>query len=500
MEQKIYNVFISYCRTETDIALLIAQKLKESGLESFLDLKNIQDNSSYIKQVQSAIMSSKYFIYVYGNNSENSIFQRRELDLALTFGKKVFAIFMKIDNTGTVYSILKTNAICYSNINIFIKEINNRFEIIDNAVSLQKINISEHLQTSARPSMCSAPPEDTKKCKDNLWTRFNKAIKTRLFLVWSITLTTILGCIVLLSQVHPAHPDISFKGAHPDISFRGADTDLVNAVSSNYKIWIGLILGFGLGFTLETTVKYLRKRNKNVKISSDTDAVISIDNEPKSEIHAGEVYSTHLSRGEYLIDFKPKKSNQEGIRLIQKITSSEPRVILGDFSRKHTINFKCFIAGSIALDAERDALIVKSSEIHNKWEHSNILISSYTFKDFARHAVVGGQQRLYDNFIKQEANWAIFILHDGIGEKTLNEYQVAMNSFIKEGHPKILFLTYQNSTMDSNVLKIKREIQKANLYWNTCINIQDMKSLFRECIEWDIELLDKKRMRRYSIY
>ena len=415
MEQKKYNVFISYCRTETDIALLIAQKLKESGLESFLDLKNIQDNSSYIKQIQSAIISSKYFIYVYGNNSENSIFQRRELDLALTFGKKVFAVFMKIDNTGTVYSILKTNAICYSSINIFIQEINNRFEIFDKTVSLQKIDRNEC------PLMTCAPPEDTKKCKDNLWTRFNKAIKTKQFLVWSITLTTILGCIVLLSQVHPAHSDIS-----------------------NYKIWIGLILGFGLGFTLETTVKYLRKRNKNVKISSDTDAVISIDNEPKSEIHAGEVYSTHLSRGEYIIDFKPKKSNKEGIRLIQKITSSEPRVILGDFSRKHTINFKCFIAGSIALDVERDALIVKSSEIHNKWEHSNILISSYTFKDFARHAVVGGQQKLYDDFIKQEANWAIFILHDGIGEKTLNEYQVAMNSFIKEGHPKILFLTYNS--------------------------------------------------------
>ena len=43
MEQKKYNVFISYCRTETDIALLIAQKLKESGLESFLDLKNIHE-------------------------------------------------------------------------------------------------------------------------------------------------------------------------------------------------------------------------------------------------------------------------------------------------------------------------------------------------------------------------------------------------------------------------------------------------------------------------
>lgn len=74
----------------------------------------------------------------------------------------------------------------------------------------------------------------------------------------------------------------------------------------------------------------------------------------------------------------------------------------------------------------------------------------------------------------------MFIISNGIGEKTLNEYRVAMNSLKKYGHPKILFLASIQPTKDETLSVIKKEIIDANQYWNTCNNIEHMQSTPRE--------------------
>ena len=87
----------------------------------------------------------------------------------------------------------------------------------------------------------------------------------------------------------------------------------------------------------------------------------------------------------------------------------------------------------MALSVERNALIAVVSKMHNRWEAERFRISSYTFEDFNRDVIPGGQQKLYDTFIENDADWCVFIISNGIGEKTLNEYRVAMNSLHKMG-------------------------------------------------------------------
>lgn len=251
---------------------------------------------------------------------------------------------------------------------------------------------------------------------------------------------------------------------------------------------VGIILGGGI-----TRLLLSPFRKKNVKISSDIDVSISIDNIHKKDINAGDVYSTHLSKGEYIIDFKSKGNIGKQKRIIHKIADKNTHVIFSDFLSNREIKFKCFIAGSIALSAERDALRAVMAEMHNQWESDRFRICSYTFEDFNRDVVIGGQQKLYDTFIEEDADWVVFIISDGIGEKTLNEYHIAMNSHAKTGHPKILFLTYADSANDKIVLDIKKEIVRAEQYWNTCNNIEHMKSLFYKCINWDVTLLSKRK-------
>lgn len=89
----------------------------------------------------------------------------------------------------------------------------------------------------------------------------------------------------------------------------------------------------------------------------------------------------------------------------------------------------------------------------------------------------------------------VFIITNGIGEKTLNEYRVAMNSLHKNGHPKILFLASSETTKDETLSAIKKEIIDANQYWNSCNNIEHMQSIFRDCLEWDVTLLSKSKNR-----
>ena len=89
-----YDVFISYNRNDAHLATQIIEELKDEGLKCFLDKENLDEK--FADTIQAAIFDSKYFIFIYGDDSDNSIYQRQELDLALALNKKVISILLKI--------------------------------------------------------------------------------------------------------------------------------------------------------------------------------------------------------------------------------------------------------------------------------------------------------------------------------------------------------------------------------------------------------------------
>jgi hypothetical protein len=132
------------------------------------------------------------------------------------------------------------------------------------------------------------------------------------------------------------------------------------------------------------------------------------------------------------------------------------------------------------------------SRLYNKWETEHFRISSHTFEDFNRDVVPGGQQKLYDTFIEEDANWCVFIIADGIGEKTLGEYRVAMNSFHKNGHPRILFLASSESANDEVLVTIKKEIDEAGSNYNKTGSTRKILELQRKAENLFTDLMSKR--------
>lgn len=496
-----YDIFISYCRADTRIAQQIYKRFEELGLICFLDAQNLKTGDNFANVIQSAIINSKYVIFVYGSNSEESIYQRRELDLALESGKKVLSLFTNFCNDGVVHSILRKKTICYTSID----------------------KICNSIQREISPAHCcriSIPSETTEK---RLYSRKNR--KKRYIFLAIITLLFII-CL-LFPNYYTSSPPLERPNTCPNtskqsdnitdsiysseildrdtvyISSKGNEPGTTKITSTPQlsdwegRIWVNRCLsalgGLLLGIILVLIIKFCRKK-RNIKLSSDVNVSVSIDGKPIAKIDAGNVFSTHLEKGEYLIDFKANDDKHN--RIIQKIIDNNTHVIFSEFINKQEIKFKCFIAGSLALSVERNALIAVVSKMHNRWEAERFRISSYTFEDFNRDVIPGGQQKLYDTFIENDADWCVFIISNGIGEKTLNEYRVAMNSLHKNGHPKILFLASSETTKDETLSAIKKEIIDANQYWNSCNNIEHMQSIFRDCIEWDVTLLSKSKDKR----
>ena len=495
-----YDIFVSYCRADTRIAQQIYKRFEELGLICFLDAQNLKTGDNFANVIQSAIINSKYVIFIYGSNSEESIYQRRELDLALESGKKVLSLFTNFCNDGVVYSILRKKTICNTSID----------------------KICNSIQREISPAHCCSidRSETTEK---RLYSRKNR--KKRYIFLAIITLLFII-CLFFLNYYTSSLP-IERPNTCPNtskqsdnitdsiysleildrdtvyISFKGNEPGTTKITSTPQlsdwegRIWVNRCLsalgGLLLGIILVLIIKFCRKK-RNIKLSSDVNVSVSIDGKPIAKIDAGNVFSTHLEKGEYLIDFKANDDKHN--RIIQKIIDNNTHVIFSEFINKQEIKFKCFIAGSLALSVERNALIAVVSKMHNRWEAERFRISSYTFEDFNRDVIPGGQQKLYDTFIENDADWCVFIISNGIGEKTLNEYRVAMNSLHKNGHPKILFLASSETTKDETLSAIKKEIIDANQYWNSCNNIEHMQSIFRDCIEWDVTLLSKSKDKR----
>lgn len=498
-----YDIFISYCRIDATLAKQITHKLKEFGLNCFWDVETLQLGSNYADTLQSVILESKYIIYIYGENSENSIWQRRELDLALKSGKNVISLFINPCDEGVIQSILKKKTICHTSVDDVYNNIRKEISHVSKNVYIPKPDGSD---------------------KPKTYQSFKGRKKRYILLaVTTLFIACLLAPFYYMSSPTPVQrgmfstsPCLSENNVDSIcvsetlgrdtvyISFKENEDRSTNKITSTPQLydWDGqkridrllfTLVGLLLGFTLMLIVKLCRKK-KNIKLSSDVNVSISIDGNPITKIDAGSVFSTHLDKGEYIIDFQSE--NDMHNRIIQKIVDKDTHVVYSEFLNKEEIKFKCFIAGSLALSTERNALIATVSKMYNRWESERFRITSYTFEDFNRDVVPGGQQMLYDKFIENDADWCVFIISNGIGEKTLNEYKVAMNSLKKYGHPKILFLASTEPTKDEALSIIKKEIIDANQYWNTCNNLEHMQSIFRDCIEWDVTLLSKSQNKR----
>lgn len=251
-----------------------------------------------------------------------------------------------------------------------------------------------------------------------------------------------------------------------------------------------LILSFFIGCVLMFLLLRVKKSRKdNIKLSSDIASKISIDGDLQKEIESREVYTTHLEKGEYLIDFEDKRDENRHKTFNHEVTSKVCKLVFANFLEESSQNektIKSFIAGSKTLQQERDALRAVTCVMYNKWDSKNFRILSYTFEDFKKEHTHVPPQELYNKFIEEEADWALFIIDGEVGGITANEYRVAMDSFKKNGKPKILALAKVGSENNEKVAEIRDEINKEHQYWTDYTDIVSLKYIFESTLNWDL--------------
>lgn len=283
----------------------------------------------------------------------------------------------------------------------------------------------------------------------------------------------------------------SFKGGQRENERRGKC-----AVANEYRsedgatvlflMLIPFFVGSGLMFLL---LRVRKSRKGKIKLSSDIASKILIDGDLQKEIEPREIYTTHLENGEYLIDFEDRQDENRHKTFNHEVTAKDCKLLFANFleeSSKNGKSIKCFIAGSKTLQQERDALRAVTCVMYNKWDSKFFRILSYTFEDFKKEHTLVPPQELYNKFIEEEADWALFIIDGEVGGITVNEYRVAMDSFKKNGKPKILALAKVGSEDNEKVAEIRDEINKEHQYWTDYTDIVSLKYIFESTLNWDL--------------
>lgn len=166
---------------------------------------------------------------------------------------------------------------------------------------------------------------------------------------------------------------------------------------------------------------------------------------------------------------------------------SEGKEITGEtidlFLKTIERSVKVFIAGSKKLVKERNAIRTRLMRIMNK-STMGFVIRVYTYEDFARYFVKGGQQSEYQRFIRNDADFVIVVIDNSVGYITLQEFNEAYNAYCEnESHPKILVYKRERSKFFSflsssrNEIKdIEKKLKDINLYYIPYKNEEDLSN------------------------
>ena len=168
------------------------------------------------------------------------------------------------------------------------------------------------------------------------------------------------------------------------------------------------------------------------------------------------------------------------VYIVRKIKDSRNRV--SNIQSRSGIEYKVFIAGSTSLHVERDSIRAVVSEIHNKWSFKGITITSYTFEDFDNKVHEGGLQKLYNNFIANEADCVVFIVDGQIGAQTLEEFNISFNSFRNRQKPSILVYSRNERNSHPQTEAFINNMNKVKHYWRVYTDIISLKLKFKEDI------------------
>ena len=475
---KHYDIFISSSRIDDKISHKISTALRTNGFTIFPDINNIPKGEDIRECIVESIETSSVLLVICTPNSMQSNWVRNEITYALKHNKIIIPII--VDNVElSGYFLFHFRAYDYVH-----------FDSINPDQSIQQLIKSIKYIVHKRQSIPTEKPSNVGEDKIQYEESNNETIQRRTTIKDENSFEKIvhllrnigIGLIFILYVIF-----VSFI-----------------FVAKNYGIgifWLSpLIIGLIVYVIRKVKLsKYdLKLYCEEENAEADSLIAIHVDDKVISTINGKGFIKLSERKGTYLISIESKNKSIESERFEYTFNKSNhgsiKRVILKSKISKNLIKeqqndltrFMCFIAGSTRLVNERNAPRAVLSILYNKWERYNLVISSYTFEDFSNSYTVGGQQMHYDEFIEKKANCAIFIVENGVGEKTLEEYKLAIHTFENNLQRPKIFVYANQLNQDVITLQFIEAVRKNQSYWREYQSINQLMSLIKEDIDGEL--------------
>ena len=254
------------------------------------------------------------------------------------------------------------------------------------------------------------------------------------------------------------------------------------------------------------TIKWLEQGSGyTYRYSEDLDLAI-IKYHPKfTEKHADELYDQNFDL-QNMIVYNLDRLKLEGVNTIRMITECmrvvsqcwlerEVKQRLEEFvfansrtSIRHMHRaVNVFVAGAKELKRERDAVISALTHITNN-SLMDYAFRVKTYEDFDRSLTEEGRQREYNEYISNDAEYAIFILDNTIGGITFKEFEVAMNAYRIKRKPEIFVYSRMPNNeygvfsffrrryeQSEEVIAIRKYLSEIGQYYIEYRDIDDLK-------------------------
>lgn len=242
------------------------------------------------------------------------------------------------------------------------------------------------------------------------------------------------------------------------------------------------------------------------RYSEDLDLVIVKYHPRHTDSYAERLYEQNFDL-QNMIVYNLDLLKQEGINTIRMITECmrvvsqyqlerEVKRQLEDFvfsnlgisiRRMHrTVNV--FVAGAKVLKRERDAVISALTHITNN-SLRDYAFRVKTYEDFGRSLIEEGRQKEYNEYISNDAEYAIFILDNTVGGITFEEFEVAMNAYKAKRTPEIFVYSrmpnnengvfsrlFRRHEESNEVTAIRRHLSEIGQYYIEYRDIDDLKN------------------------
>ena len=482
---EIYNIYISYIIQDFDVARQIHEHLIKKGIKVFFKIDTLR-SGYFAEELASRIASSKVFICLLSEESLKSSWVVNEISFASKLNIPIIPILL--DDVKLIEkSPLFSNLSCHKAINISNNE--NLEESLDYLVeSINRILIYDYKNKKCTYYNISHSPSPSPSYFDKVY--WKQHLKTHFLKRIFYFIITFFALILLLSYIF-----FKTDSSSPDhlnevnsVSFQG------NAVGNSSSILFNSFISISIGLGIIGVVYIVKRHTYTVILhntSVDKDIKILVDGKFVSTLKANNICKIKRRKGKHII-FVHYVDDKEGQNIYQDFdrTNNQKIIPISPNEEKENnslFHYRCFIAGSTSIVKERNTARAAMSVLYNQFERFNFAISSYTFEDFKNKYCIEGHQYQYDEFIRKKADCTIFLICNQVGAKTIEEYNVAIESYKNTNprHPAIFVYNSLEdkedvSEQDASVIAFHKRVTEEFSYWRNYKDLEDLMLKIKE--------------------